>query len=163
VQRTAVHADGLRGPVEIRRDRRRRQAQQGAVAVAVHRDSVPGGRDLREQRAGAAHLLADHEERGPRGVLAQQLEHGRRAARMRPVVEGQRDRTGQRDPPREAQRGAHGRCDRSQRGRAPGGPERPRACRAGADRAGAGRPPEAGGEGHVREPYPSRATPPARE
>ena len=101
-------ADRLRGPVEVvaRAPRGGRRSRCGGG----RRGPRPHARRRRSRASSApvrAHLLADHEERRARAVLAQQLQHGRRALRMRPVVEGERDGAGQRHPPRDAQRGAH--------------------------------------------------------
>ena len=94
------------------------------------RDRVAGGRDLRRRSAaGRARTCSPTRKNVARAPCSrEQLEHRRRALRVRAVVEGERDRAGERDPPRDAQRGAHRRRDRSQRGRAPGGPERRRAA-----------------------------------
>jgi hypothetical protein len=59
------------------------------VTVAVQGHRVAGGDDLARAATGAAHLLADEEEGRARGGALQRAEHRRRAARVRPVVEGQ--------------------------------------------------------------------------
>ena len=67
-----------------------REAQQVAMAVAVERDLVAGVGDLAGERGVAPDLLADEEERRPDLVRGEDLEHGRRALGVRPVVEGER-------------------------------------------------------------------------
>ena len=79
---------------EVVGQRARAHAQQAAVAVAVQGDDVPGVGHLPGQRGVAADLLPDEEERRPRAVPGQDVEHRRRALRVRPVVEGQVDAVG---------------------------------------------------------------------
>jgi hypothetical protein len=67
------------------------QPQRIAVAVTVQLDPVPGGDDLGDQRRATLDLLADEEEGRSGAGLAEDLEHDRRALRMRTVVEAERD------------------------------------------------------------------------
>jgi len=152
VPRAGRGARRLPGAVEVARQPPRREPEQEAVTVAVHPDPVPGRRDLTEQRARAAHLLADDEEGGRRPVLAQHLQHGRRAARMRAVVEGQRHRGRQLEAPRDAQHGAHRRHDGGEGGRAPRRSEGGGHHGAGAERARAAACLTASVRHHVRAP-----------
>src|SRR6478609_4813672 len=64
------------------------------MAVAVQLDPVAGGDGLSKQRRTLHHLLAGEEEGGRCGRLAQGLEDGRRALRVRAVVEGEGDALG---------------------------------------------------------------------
>ncbi len=66
-----------------------RAAQQQPVPVAVDADRVPRGDDLPGQRGPALDLLADEEERRAGAGGGERVEHGRRALRMRAVVERQ--------------------------------------------------------------------------
>ena len=52
---------------------------------------VAGGDDLRHQGWTALHLLAGEEEGRERVRLAEDLQNGRGAAGVRPVIEGDRD------------------------------------------------------------------------
>ena len=69
---------------------RRRQAQQVAMPVAVQRDLMAGVGDLARERRVAQHLLADQEERRRHTLAREDLQHRRRALRVRAVVERQR-------------------------------------------------------------------------
>jgi hypothetical protein len=67
----------------------RGDAQDVAVPVALDRDLVTGRDDVGRDRRMHAHLLAGDEERGEHAHRLQQVENLRRAARIRPIVEGQ--------------------------------------------------------------------------
>jgi hypothetical protein len=95
------------------------EAPERAVRVTVQADRVARGLDLVAQRAAAAALLADQEERGSDAVLAQQLEHPRRGLRVRAVVEGQ-VRAGQHERRRDAERASQPRHVGRRQGQAVG-------------------------------------------
>ena len=69
------------------------EAQQIAVAVAVHPDGVTGRDDLRGQARAAPHLLAHQEEGRADALAGQDLEHCGCALGVGTVVERERDRT----------------------------------------------------------------------
>ena len=99
------------------------------MPVAVHRDLVPRRRDLGGERREPLDLLADEEERRRHAEAREQLEHGRRPLRMRPVVERERDAGDAVDPRANAEDTPRARRDRSRRGQ----PVRARRADQGAD------------------------------
>ena len=72
--------------VQVVGERPRGDAHQVAVPIAVQGDPVTGGRDLGGERAVALDLLADQEERRAYVAPCEDLQDGRRPARVRPVV-----------------------------------------------------------------------------
>jgi hypothetical protein len=130
-RRDGSHGAGDRrlGPHEIGTRSGRREPQEVAVAVRVDADGVAGGDDLAREARAAPDLLADEEERRDGACLAQDLEHPRRALRVRSVVEGERDRGRVADAIAHAEEPAGRRADGAQCGRGMDGADRRRAER----------------------------------
>lgn len=61
------------------------------MAIAMDSDLVPALVDLPHQWFGVLNILSDEEKRRANIMLCQHLQHPRRIARMRAVVEGERD------------------------------------------------------------------------
>ena len=99
--------------VEVGIEGSRKQPQRVSVPVAVQRDHVAGRGDLGGQGGISLDLLSDQEEGRLSARVPERLEHGRRALRMRAVVEGDRDPA----PIGVAPRHPEGPCDRRRHGR----------------------------------------------
>ena len=69
----------------------RRHLRQVLVRPGVRADGVAGRRHLLQDFGMPAGMLADREEQRLGALVGQRLEHGRRVARPRAVVEGQHD------------------------------------------------------------------------
>ena len=78
-------------PIEIRRERRRRQRIHASVHVAVRSDLVPGLRDALDELRMTLGDVTEHEERGSDAGAVQQIQqpigrHDHAAGQRRPVV-----------------------------------------------------------------------------
>jgi hypothetical protein len=96
----------------------RREAQEVAVALAVHADLMTRRHDLGGERRAAGDLLAGEEEGRPRVRVAQQLEHRRRSLGVGAVIERERRAAGGVHPVAHPEQ-------RAQSGEAPGERRRP--------------------------------------